>query len=647
MAEIENVVIFRADTGKAVQSLGDLRASISELKKHLNEAKIGTEDYDETLKQLQVQQAALKDAMHATSGEADKEAVSMETIAKAAKGAGESYNALVKRMAALDQEFRRTEDVAKRDLIGAQIKSINQKLKDMDAQRGKFQRNVGDYFGQGLTDNMRKVISVLQQMPGGFKNVATAAAGATNAFAALSATPVLGILGLLASALSKIIDGLKSSEENTDRWRLALAAFRPYADAATRAVQAIGGALADAANWIVDLLDKWGLLNSEARNYQGLESASQAVRDLARRNIEENAKLQRDADEHRAKSADKEKYTAQQRLAFLKEAQREEKAIMLNNLAEARQRLALLEEQAKLTQNDTRVNDELAQARANLYRVEAEYNRKMRELSSQTNTALNETRANAHAAISDLERMRQALEGEEIREAEDEVFIFDPDGTIRDENRQMFDDLIQQMDEFEKERERIAAIEQAAREAAAEQQRQLDEEEKARTKKRIEMAVSYVSAVSGLAGSLASIYEANGEADEEAAQKAKALRTAEAIISTLGGAVSAYMNTIESIKLPAVAIPLAIVNAATVLAAGYAQVRAMNAVPVGGSGGSGAMVSAPAAPVAAIQQVRTVTGASEVDRLNEAVGNIRAYVVESDITAKQDLHRRRTDEASF
>jgi hypothetical protein len=59
------------------------------------------------------------------------------------------------------------------------------------------------------------------------------------------------------------------------------------------------------------------------------------------------------------------------------------------------------------------------------------------------------------------------------------------------------------------------------------------------------------------------------------------------------------------------------------------------------------MVSAPAAPVAAIQQVRTVTGASEVDRLNEAVGNIRAYVVESDITAKQDLHRRRTAEASF
>ena len=96
-----------------------------------------------------------------------------------------------------------------------------------------------------------------------------------------------------------------------------------------------------------------------------------------------------------------------------------------------------------------------------------------------------------------------------------------------------------------------------------------------------------------------------------------------------------------------VAIPLAIVNAATVLAAGYAQVRAMNAVPVGGSGGSGAMVSAPTAPVAEVRPTATYTGASEVDRINESVKNIRAYVVESDITSKQTLHRRRLAEASF
>ena len=125
MAEIENVLIFRADTGEAVRTVGELRDNIKAYKDALNEVEIGTKEYDDILKALQINQSALKDAMHATSGEGEKQAVSMETISKQAQGLGNSYNALVKRMAELDQEFRRTEDVAKRDVIGAEITSTS------------------------------------------------------------------------------------------------------------------------------------------------------------------------------------------------------------------------------------------------------------------------------------------------------------------------------------------------------------------------------------------------------------------------------------------------------------------------------------------------------------------------------------------
>lgn len=639
---MDDIQILRVDTGEAVRSIADLKENIKLLKEQLNEAEIGSKEYADTLIQLQTNQAALKNAMHDTTYETDEQADKFAATAKAAQGLGTSYNALVRRMADLDQQFRSTEDATRRADLGRQINEINNQLKEFDAERGKYGRNVGNYK------------SALDGLSGAFRATAGSAGAAINPIAnmttglkALSTTPAIAILGLLANALSKVIEGLKSSEQNTDRWRMALAAFRPYADAATRAVQAIGGALADAANWIVDLLDKWGLLNKEARNYQGLESASQAVRDLARRNIEENAKLQRDADEHRAKSADKEKYTAQQRLAFLKEAQREEKAIMLNNLNEARQRLALLEEQAKLTQNDTRVNDELAQARANLYRVEAEYNRKMRELASQTNTALNEMRTNQRQAVS--EKVEEVTEVERVAvksadEVEKALEAADRKADERRARRVAFEEETAQMLADAD----AALTESIQTELDAQLQAEWDamQEEKRIKQQRVEIFTSYASAISGLAGSLASIYEANGEADEEAAKKAKALRTAEAIISSISGAVSAYMNTIETIKFPAVAIPLAIVNAATVLAAGYAQVKQINAVKVGSGGGGSAVVPAPSFP-SSVPAVRNVTGRSEEERLNRMADKQRVVVVWSDIEAKQDEDRVQIDETTW
>lgn len=650
MAEIENVLIFRTDTGEAVRTIGELRDNIKAYKDALNEVEIGSKEYDDILKALQINQAALKDAMHATTGEGEKEAVSMETIAKQAHGLGNSYNALVKQMAALDQEFRRTEDVAKRDLIGAQIKKINQELKDMDAQRGKFQRNVGDYFGQALTDNMRKVIPLLQQMPGGFKNVATAATGATNAFAALSATPVIGILTLLAPLLNKVADGIKSDEDATNSWNRALAAFKPISDAFTRSLQSVGAAVAKVANDIVELLYQWGLLDEEAgRHRQAMADDNAYLAKLQRGINLENAHLEETISDLRAKAAERDKYTAKERLAMLEEAAKWQMRIERNNSKMLEERLRLAKEEADLAKNDAATNDKINELEVAVIEQRVKRNTVLRKLNREMSAS------KAEIARTDAKTAKTQMDTDDAQAESALRSVADIEKALQRLD-QLLDQRRQQQAAFEQETAQM--LEDINKETTdgiqAELDAQLDAEwdammeERRIFQQRVDTFTAFTSGIASLASSLADIYEADSEADEEAAKKAKALKIASTIISTIGGAVSAYTSTWAAAELPvSVKTVLAPINAAAVLAAGYAQVRQMNAVPVGGSGGSGAMVSAPAAPVAAIQQVRTVTGASEVDRLNEAVGNIRAYVVESDITAKQDLHRRRTDEASF
>ena len=163
MAELETITILRVDTGQAVNSVQDLKDNIKLLKDAVNQAEIGSQEYTDALNELKVNQNALRDAMYATSA-------SMEDVAKAATGAGDSYNALVHRMAALKEEFRSTGDAARRMELGAQIRAVNDELKKMDALQGNFQRNVGNYAGS-IKEALGQLPSFMSPVKSGLDNI--------------------------------------------------------------------------------------------------------------------------------------------------------------------------------------------------------------------------------------------------------------------------------------------------------------------------------------------------------------------------------------------------------------------------------------------------------------------------------------------
>lgn len=692
MADIETLTLFRADTGEAVKSIGDLKESIKNLKKELEGMKIGSDEYKATLSQLEVQQAALKNAMHGT-------ATSMEQITAAAKGADESYNGLVRTMAKYKEELRAIdtstdagrkafEDKAK------QIKAVNDKLKDLDKLQGNYQRNVGNYK------------SALEGLSGAFKATAGSAGAVINPLQnmtaglnALSTTPAIAVMGLLANVISKVVDGMKNSADATDTWSAALAAFKPIGEAVQKVITGIGTAIAHAAQFIVDLLDKWGLLTERMRAYMALETDNQELQQTTRQYLMENALMERQISELRAKAAQKDKYTAQERTKFLQEAAEKERLIEQNKLELAQAQFDIIKRQNDLARENGTLTEKMMEdqnnAFINLVNVETQANEKLRTLNKGIATTNNEiltaeqkAEKEANEAIErelrnldlhlqdygelwikeqerqlqnqkkyEQERLRQTQEGytrraqmaeveiDNEREKEQKVYEIEQEGMEkrRDLLRQFYTDAVARGD-----LETALAYEQER--VDLEYQIELNgyQRRKALRDQQVQDYFTYASIVSGVFGSIAQIYDAAGEEDEKAAKRSKALRTASAVIDTISGAIGAYMQTVKTLPAPW-NIPAAAANAAAVLAAGYAQIRQINSTNVGGgaSASTQAVVSAPTAFTPNIQRTREVTGASEEERLNRMAADNRVYLVYSDIERANTAARVRVQETEF
>lgn len=245
-----------------------------------------------------------------------------------------------------------------------------------------------------------------------------------------------------------------------------------------------------------------------------------------------------------------------------------------------------------------------------------------------------------------LQKLREEISEDMAIRAEDEAFQkqADADYLAREKEREAADKARLERQEKEMAIRKKLREEDEKNEEELENQRRTREELAAKRKKQAQQ--EYVDLVAGLMGSLADIYEANGEADARYAKRAKALRIASATIQTVNGAISAYMNTIDTYKNPAIAIPLGIANAATVTAAGLANIAKMKSTDVSGTGTA---VATPAATTSAavtpnVPQVAIATSASQQAAINQPV---KAYIVADDLEGARLKAQQTEQETSF
>lgn len=704
----EVVTILRVDTGEAVKNVGDLKANVKAYKEQLDGLEIGSQEYQDTLSALKVNQNALRDAMYATSA-------SMDDLTKSAQGAGETYNALVHRMASMKEELRNIDVSTKSGKerfaqLSSEINKVNDKLKGMDAAQGNFQRNVGNYEGalnkfagslKSMGVNADAMINPLKNVTGGLK--------------ALSATPAVAIIGLIASLLTKVIGALKSSEENTNAMTQALSVFAGVGDIAKNVLQTLGAALAKVAEVVANLAYKlFPALREAADKRNEVTKQEIELAKMQRKVNEDNAAAELEIAKLKAAASDKATYSAKERLDFLQQASDKEEEMMKRNLDVARANLKLQEDAANLAGNSTEENNKLSEAKVAVLKAETEYFKKQKELNAQMSEArkamtaeieaetkkqasayksvedaimaditaidaeLDKEAQNVAKQVNELDKVAQAKRDRQLKDLEEsatrskeynKVTIDDAEVLAAEERRITAETLQRKL-------EMLAQFSQDARNtgdttAYLQYQQQmadteveiernkLAEEQRLRKKDRADAEATQkaklatlqaaASGTSSILSSIADMYEANGENDEEAQKKAKGLRIASATIDTISGAIGAYMQSVKSMPAPYGAIVGAI-QAAVVTATGIANIQKIKNTDISAnSTGASSSFTATTAPAVQTTTQEVAVTSNSADAVLNQIANTpqKVYILQSDLEAANKTSKVQVSESTF
>ena len=655
MAE-ETIQIIRIETGEAVKSVNDLRENVKILKERLGDLEIGTTEYQDTLEELKVNQAAVKDAMYATTA-------SMDDLSKSATGTSNSYNSLVHRMASLKEELRATDVSTEQGKerfkeLAAQINEVNDNLKDMDALQGNFQRNVGNYPGL-----MKTFSGSLDALDKGLKATAGGVGGLKDGFDALAVNPAFTILGIVVNLFGSLADTLKEDETSMAAVNKAGVSLEPVFKFLKGILEKVVNIVADLITKVSSFVQSNGLIPKiidgvvgvgnaifkfVVAPFKGVVEAIKVFKEQGVRGLGDAAKAF--ANEMKTGISFKSNYQAGESIvdaitAGIKDKKKDvsdagkdvikplkdgidmelDKMIQeLDKVLEQDIAMMLKEEEdankiANSIAQDRLANlDKAAKHQLELNDILVEDDREKAEKAYQIQLSANERRLAA------LEQFAQdALERGDL-----DAYL---------EYQQEAADLEVEI-ETNALREKKRLREQDAKDA------------KEKAKQQMEVMQSVASATSGILGSIADMYESDEKNSEKNANKIKGLRIAAATIDTISGAVGAFMQAAATIPPPMGAI-IGGIQAAAVTAAGIAQIAKIKSTKVSGSASN----SAPTAPAVTsapvrtmdIQQVRSVTSASEEDRLNQMASDQRVVLVMSDLEVKQNQSRVQVAEASF
>ena len=413
MAEQVDVEVIRVDTGKAVDNLKELNEYIKELKKTMNEAKIGSGEFKTAQDELDKVIVKQKQIMNGAANEN-----------KAAAG---SFNALSNQLRELKEAWKATADEAKRDELGKQINDVKAKLNDMNHSIGNFQDQVGNYNGMlsPLFDSLGQKIDglggKLSQMTGTLGAMGFSVNGLVNpikavdaGFKLLSTNPIIAAITLLIGLFIKVKDAIAANEELQRRWNVAMAAFQPIINAAKNALDA----LANAVVWVAEKVGALISLFSEASKETTELAEAQDKLNMSKREFKGNENAMR-AEAKALKLQAKETDDLNEKLRLLNESRAKLKAANQQAVDLAAEELRIAEEQAKLAPNSKEDNEKIAELKQKLGQAQEKLNQEdteyveliksvdngLKKLNASTGTAVDKTKE----LEKEVEKMEQTI----------------------------------------------------------------------------------------------------------------------------------------------------------------------------------------------------------------------------------------------
>ena len=625
-----STLTFKVDVGDAKNNLKAYKDYVDGLKGSLLQLEKGTDKYNEVAAELKSAQEKLNEVMDVAKGKG-------ESVAG-------SYDALTKEMSELKKQFKATGDEAERTQLALRINEVNDQLKNLDASVGVYSRNVGNYQRafEGAFTSLKNGIS--SSIPGVNK--------LNSSFKALAANPVGAVITAIAVAIAAVTKAMKSSESQMNQFKVATAGIRVVVDglknALTSVSQAVVNLIEKVSNLGIGLLtrlkdgfrslggDKWAdgmeTFLEKIETYQDLEKKEidleQRRRDLA----VESARVQNQVNELRAKIAEKDKYSVEERLKYVEQWEKAEKRLAQISVELAQAEYDAIKKKNEQTENSTKDYDAENDALVRLIQAQGQFNESLR--------SINKTRAQLLSQVTGeefVERVADSLEP-----------ITSSLQTVAQTQSDTLDAMTQKANKYIQDRMK--------------QNRKLKEDEAAALEERKNNIMSFAGSVGSILSSVAGAWmdsvraqvnagKMSEEEGERQFEQIKALQTAEAIINTIAGAVGAFMGITKDTG--GWGIVAAAAQAAAVMAAGMAQVSRIQSTTLGAKSNGGGDINVPDLGGIVNEYnptyTQNLTNVTETENLANALRKnpIKAYVVESEVTNAQQLANERYEQTSF
>ena len=351
------------------QAIAALRAENARMKK---EMKDGTGDWEANSKAI----AENEKAIRVLTGDQKAYTAQLQNTTGGLKLENDSYEGLNATLIQMQREYKgltkaQRESAAGQELL-KNIADTKQELKDLDAEMGDFQRNVGNYKSAlgPLEGILNKVgLSAGNLAKGGLGGLKSALGNGVTALKTFSKTLLTTPVGWIAAAIAGLIaafDKLKDAISKNDDASTGIA--RLYAVVVQPAIDKVTEAFGKLAEWIGKVANKladWlGESSEAAKAADNLVKSTDALEESERTYALNKAKRDAQIAEAREKAMDAETYNAKQRKAFLEEAMRleEEEYNEAKKLAQERERIEKETNQRNKDTSDEAKNRENALA---------------------------------------------------------------------------------------------------------------------------------------------------------------------------------------------------------------------------------------------------------------------------------------------
>lgn len=443
----EKILNIRVRYDDAIRKIAEYRSQLDVLRKReqtlkddLKAGRISREQYNLKLSETKIATQQYNDAIRMQN----KQVQNQLKLEKEQEGSLVALRAeLSNATAAYDALSREEREGTKGKELQNHINAITEELKEAEEETQRFYRNVGNYEAAILKaaqsnipflDSIIKMQTELGGVKQAFNVGKTAVIGFSKQLLALLTNPIVAILASIAAAIMLVSKAINSSEEASNRWNIITAPLSRSLDFLLNIVQRLAGGIlsvvesgAKMIGWIAKMAEKLpGIgkyirdINDANREAIKLAKEEAAIAKQARTDQVQNAKDQLEVARLRQQAKDKEKFTAEERLAFVKQANKLEEEQAKRNVDLATREFELLRKRSEWAENDAETNDKLAELEAAKYNAEKEYFSKTMELLEQENTIRGEI-VTVQKAVAEKVAAIKEKEREEIRKAEDEA----------------------------------------------------------------------------------------------------------------------------------------------------------------------------------------------------------------------------------